>query len=572
MISTHDLKTMKPILIHTHVFYLNIFQQMRPLLDDIIKNYPTECWFTYIEGNEEIQAELKDYEHVLPVSNQGFDIAPYLKVLNQVNLSKYSYIIKLHTKRDVPLGSVLKNCDVGGERWRERLLSFLKPDHFCACMQAFAQDEKLGMVADNMLIFSKEPSDNAAWEKSIALMNQHGYTPKRCAFVAGTMFMCRANLMKFVLEVFSKKEFKPTRREDVLTLAHVAERFMGHAIYAQGYTIRCPYVPKWQQMVFLDYIIAIKRCFFYRKVTTKGQLLIKVCKIPVYHRKIDTKKEPPFPDAMTFGTTSTGAPSVSIIVPCYNQEAYIEECLESVISQNFTDWEMIVVNDGSTDNSQAIVECYAAKYGSKIQLINQKNGGVVAARNTALAAAGGKYILPLDGDDKLAPNCLGRLFDAMQQGLGDVIYGDTCCFGAESGKLDALPPSRINMILDNCVPCSALYRKADALRYGGYDSNMKKGLEDWEFWLNFIEDKRTFHHLPIDVLRYRILPGSRNRSFSDKDYKNLFAYMKKKHRQLFSILPLVRFWKFIFNKKTTRTGRTIIKVCKIPVFIGKKKH
>lgn len=190
---------------------------------------------------------------------------PFLEVLKRVTPDDFSFIIKLHTKRDMPLGSVLGNCDVGGEYWRERLTSFLKPDYFCAYLQAFALDEKLGMVADNMLIFGKEPNDNAVWQESVALMDEQGYTLKQCAFVAGTMFMCQVHLMKLVLEVFSKKEFKPTRREDILTQAHVAERFMGHAIYAQGCSIRYPFVSKWRQNALFYYRMAIKRCFFSEK-------------------------------------------------------------------------------------------------------------------------------------------------------------------------------------------------------------------------------------------------------------------------------------------------------------------
>lgn len=266
-------------------------------------------------------------------------------------------------------------------------------------------------------------------------------------------------------------------------------------------------------------------------------------------------------------------PAISIIVPCYNQEAYIGECIDSVLKQTFDDYEIIVINDGSKDNSGAIVESYVSKYGDKIRLINQENGGVIAARNTGLKEARGRYIFPLDGDDMLATDCLGALYEAMEKGLGDVIYGDTICFGSKTGKLKMKTPSRFSMILDNCnVSCSALYGKAEALKYGGYDPNMKKGMEDWEFWLNFVEDKKKFYYLPTDVLLYRILPGSRNQSFNSKEYEQLYNYMKRKHKQLFAILPLVKFWKFLFYKKITQKGKMIVKICKIPVFIGKESH
>lgn len=93
-------------------------------------------------------------------------------------------------------------------------------------------------------------------------------------------------------------------------------------------------------------------------------------------------------------------PEISVIVPCYNQEKYIAECLDSVLAQTFKDYEIIVVNDGSIDNSLEVIKRYADKYDC-ITVIDQKNAGVVAARNTAIERAKGKYIYPLDGMIKL---------------------------------------------------------------------------------------------------------------------------------------------------------------------------
>ena len=264
--------------------------------------------------------------------------------------------------------------------------------------------------------------------------------------------------------------------------------------------------------------------------------------------------------------------AISIIIPCYNQAAYIGECLESIMAQPFTDYEVIVVNDGSRDQSAAVVEEYISRYGEKIRLINQENSGVIAARNAALIAAKSRYILSLDGDDALCPDCLGTLYAAMEAGMGDVIYGGTLCFGAESRHMPCKAPTRWNMVQDNCVVCTALYRREDALKYGGYDSNMKKGLEDWEFWLNFVGDGKRFYQIPGDVLRYRILPDSRNKSFSKSDFAALLGYMRKKHKEVFRIYPLVKLRNFLYKRSVTRKGKIIIKVCKIPVWCSRVKE
>lgn len=95
----------------------------------------------------------------------------------------------------------------------------------------------------------------------------------------------------------------------------------------------------------------------------------------------------------------------SIIIPVYNVETYLRDCLDSVINQTFPDWEAICVNDGSSDRSENILEEYAQK-DSRIQFINKANGGTSTARNVGLRTAKGEYIVFLDGDDWLELNAL----------------------------------------------------------------------------------------------------------------------------------------------------------------------
>lgn len=95
----------------------------------------------------------------------------------------------------------------------------------------------------------------------------------------------------------------------------------------------------------------------------------------------------------------------SVIIPVYNVEVYLQVCLDSVLNQTFEDWEAICVNDGSTDNSAAILEEYGHKDG-RFKIVNQPNGGLSAARNTGLKTATGEYALFLDSDDWLESNAL----------------------------------------------------------------------------------------------------------------------------------------------------------------------
>ena len=99
---------------------------------------------------------------------------------------------------------------------------------------------------------------------------------------------------------------------------------------------------------------------------------------------------------------------ISVVIPLYNKESSIKDTLHSVLSQNFNDFEVVIVNDGSTDNSVSRVEEYTKKY-FNIRLINRLNGGLSAARNTGLKEAKGEYVWFIDSDDWIEKNCLSIL-------------------------------------------------------------------------------------------------------------------------------------------------------------------
>ena len=101
---------------------------------------------------------------------------------------------------------------------------------------------------------------------------------------------------------------------------------------------------------------------------------------------------------------------LSFVVPVYNAAQYLPECLDSLLAQDISDYEIICVNDGSKDTSPKILWQYAAQHGN-IRVIDQENGGVVSARNAGLSAAQGDYVWFVDADDFLLPNILGSLRD-----------------------------------------------------------------------------------------------------------------------------------------------------------------
>ena len=117
-------------------------------------------------------------------------------------------------------------------------------------------------------------------------------------------------------------------------------------------------------------------------------------------------------------------PAISIIIPMYNSEKYIGECLDSILNQTFDNYEVIVVDDCSTDNSCAIVESYQEKFGDKLKLIrSEKNSGSGAfPRNKGMELASGKYILFVDSDDAIVRTALDMLFKSAENFQADVLH------------------------------------------------------------------------------------------------------------------------------------------------------
>lgn len=114
-------------------------------------------------------------------------------------------------------------------------------------------------------------------------------------------------------------------------------------------------------------------------------------------------------------------PKVSVIVPVYNSEKYIKRCIESILNQSFSEIELILINDGSKDNSQKILEDYKEKYAEKIRLVNQKNIGVAKTRNKAIKLAKGQYIMFIDNDDYIDEDYIERHIEKIEKTNADIV-------------------------------------------------------------------------------------------------------------------------------------------------------
>ncbi len=227
-------------------------------------------------------------------------------------------------------------------------------------------------------------------------------------------------------------------------------------------------------------------------------------------------------------------PKVSIIIPCYNQAIFLPETLDSVLAQTFQDWECIIINDGSPDNTEEIAKNYCAR-DNRFVYIFQDNQGVVAARNNAISHSLGEYILPLDGDDILAPQYVKEAVSIMNQDSDvKIVYSKVEFFGDIVGPLN-LPEYSPSMLLrKNCFTNSSMYRREDYNLSGGYNPNMKDGLEDWDFWISILEKGGKTHQLDFVGFYYRIIKTNESRNKdANKKRKDLLKQMFVNHTDLY---------------------------------------
>ena len=159
--------------------------------------------------------------------------------------------------------------------------------------------------------------------------------------------------------------------------------------------------------------------------------------------------------------------------------------LESVLNQTFEDYELIIINDGSTDDT---AETLSRIVHEKVTIIHTENHGPAEARNIAIKKARAPLIMNLDADDKIAPSLLEK---ACQTFCGSpeigIVTCDSECFGAKSGKFEIGEYTLESMLFDNRIISQSFFRKKDWLAVGGYSNELNNWLEDWDFWLSIIE-------------------------------------------------------------------------------------
>lgn len=243
-------------------------------------------------------------------------------------------------------------------------------------------------------------------------------------------------------------------------------------------------------------------------------------------------------------------PKVSVVIPCYNQGQYLDEAVDSVLAQSYRDFEIVIVNDGSTD--EFTCRLLAGYTRPQARVVATANQGLAAARNTGIGEALGEYILPLDADDRIGPDYLARAVGVLEENPETgIVYCLGELFGARTGRISAPAFSRRKMLLSNLIFATAMFRKSDWDRVGGYNTNMRHGCEDWDFWLSLVELGRKVHRIPEVLFFYRIREQSMNVAMDREKRLEMHLQLMKNHPALFieHARPLLRIYYAITGSK-----------------------
>jgi len=238
-----------------------------------------------------------------------------------------------------------------------------------------------------------------------------------------------------------------------------------------------------------------------------------------------------------------GIPAISVISACYNHGKYVAEMVASVLAQTFHDYELIIVNDGSTDDTREVLDGLRVP---RVRVVHTDNRGPALARNRAIEEARASLILNLDADDRIASTLLEKAHAVFlsHPDVRIVTCGD-CFFGAKSGPFRLPAFALETMLTDNVIISSSFFRKEDWQRVGGYSNEFHFGLEDWDFWLSLIELGGEVYTIPEELHFYRTYPRARScrsgrRKASRKKMVPALLTIFDRHAELYSMCPKAR--------------------------------
>jgi len=251
-------------------------------------------------------------------------------------------------------------------------------------------------------------------------------------------------------------------------------------------------------------------------------------------------------------------PLISVVIPVYNGERFLDESIQSILNQTFKDFEFIIINDASTDNSLEIIKKYKDK---RIRLINnKKNQGVSDSTNLGLIAAKGKYIANLGADDISHPERLEKQFNYLEKNPHIFLVGSSATYIDEEGKeIRKFRKYDDYEMLAWRLPksCSIIYPTTMFKNEGFLFNKYFKSAMDYNFYFDLLTHGKNLTNLPEFLIKYRVHEGSM--SVYNKEEQTFFAN-EAKRRNTFKGKFKLRFLSKLFSHYIkTRSEKKIVK-------------
>ncbi|WP_336127226.1 glycosyltransferase family 2 protein [Mesoflavibacter sp. CH_XMU1422-2] len=226
---------------------------------------------------------------------------------------------------------------------------------------------------------------------------------------------------------------------------------------------------------------------------------------------------------------------ITFIVPCYNQAHFLSTSLETVLNQTYDNWECIIVNDGSTDNTENIALQWVDK-DSRFKYLKKENGGLSSARNFGIKHVTSQYVFPLDADDKIDIAYLEKAVKVLSKDPEiEVLTSQVKLFGTKNEVFNLPQYNFKTLLLQNCLIACSIFKKETFERVGGYDENLSS-FEDWDFWISALKDGGKFYKLEEVLYYYRKQEKDTltSRFYNEKGYyDSLHDYIYQKHLNLY---------------------------------------
>ncbi len=238
------------------------------------------------------------------------------------------------------------------------------------------------------------------------------------------------------------------------------------------------------------------------------------------------------------GEKHTGI-KISVVIPCYNHGKFLGDAIDSVLQSDFKEYEIIIVNDGSTDPlTLRVFKELGRRFSDNqtVTILRQKNLGLSSARNAGIQRAAGEYILPLDADNKIRPHYLRKAVEVLDQNSDiGIVYAYANLFGEKKGVWTFPVFDARKLLIENFVEACSVFRKRIWEECNGYDPAMVIGYEDWDFWICAMEKGWKFHLLQEVFFDYRVRKNSMASGCNiPENHRQVIKYICEKHRDTFA--------------------------------------